>query len=79
MSRNQHNWKLVNENNNIEQIKKENENIKKNDNRNVFFFRKESITKSYKFIGEFNYIDTSIVTFNADSYKYYSQHQISLF
>jgi GNAT superfamily N-acetyltransferase len=79
MERNKNNWVIVNENNNIEQIKKENENIKNNDKRNVFFYRKESITKSYKFIGDIYNVDTSIVIFNANAYKDVSQNQISLF
>lgn len=78
MLNNKQKWQLVRENNNIDQIKKEIENIK-NNSRNVKFFRKQSITKSYKFIGETNSINTSIITFNADSYKFYSQNQISLF
>jgi ABC-type lipoprotein export system ATPase subunit/GNAT superfamily N-acetyltransferase len=79
MSRNQNNWKLISENNNVDQIKMNNEKLIQSGKDNGIKLVKESITKSYKFIGEFEYIDTSIVTFNADSYKYYSQHQISLF
>ena len=72
-------WDLVNENNNIEQIKKENENIKNDYKRNVFFYRKESITKSYKYIGEKSTDDLSIIRFKSDVYKNIGQNQISLF
>lgn len=79
MENNKKNWDIVNENNNIEKIKKENQNILKNDKRNVFFYRKESITKSYKYIGESSIELENILIFNADAYKQVSQNQISMF
>ena len=79
MTRNEINWKLVTENNNIEQIKKTNERLIADGKDNGLKLRKESITKSYKYIGETSTLDTSIITFSADAYKDYSQRQISLF
>jgi len=79
MTRNEINWKLVTENNNIEQIKKTNERLVADGKDNGLKLRKESITKSYKYIGETSTLDTSIITFSADAYKDYSQRQISLF
>jgi ABC-type lipoprotein export system ATPase subunit/GNAT superfamily N-acetyltransferase len=79
MTRNETNWKLVTENNNIEQIKKTNEKLIADGKDNGLKLRKESITKSYKYIGETSTLDTSIITFSADAYKDYSQRQISLF
>jgi hypothetical protein len=79
MTRNEINWKLVTENNNIEQIKKTNEKLIADGKDNGLKLRKESITKSYKYIGETSTLDTSIITFSADAYKDYSQRQISLF
>lgn len=37
------------------------------------------ISKSFKFIGPKNDINTDLITFNADAYKYVSQNQISMF
>lgn len=79
MTRNETNWKLVTENNNIEQIKKTNDKLIADGKDNGLKLRKESITKSYKYIGETSTLDTSIITFSADAYKDYSQRQISLF
>lgn len=79
MQRNEKNWHLVLENNNIEAIKKINEKLVADGKDNGLKLRKESITKSYKYIGEQTNIDTKIVEFSADAYKDYSQRQISLF
>jgi hypothetical protein len=73
------NWKLVMENNNIEQIRKTNEKLLNEGKDNGLKLRKESITKSYKYIGEESKEDLSILKFNADAWKDISQNQLSLF
>ena len=79
MKNNQSNWKLVTENNNIAQIKKTNEKLIEEGKDNGLKLRKESITKSYKYIGEQSKLDLSILTFSADVFKDIAQNQISLF
>lgn len=79
MKNNQSNWKLVTENNNIAQIKKSNEKLIEQGKDNGLKLRKESITKSYKYIGEESKLDLSILTFNAEVFKDIAQNQISLF
>jgi hypothetical protein len=79
MERNKQNWKLVLENNNVEQIKKTNDKLILDGKDNGMKLRKESITKSYKYIGNESLDDLSIVKFSGEAYKYYSQNQISLF
>jgi len=72
-------WKLVMENNNIEQIRKTNQSLSDQGKDNGLKLRKESITKSYKYIGEESKLDISILTFNAEVFKDIAQNQISLF
>ena len=79
MKNNLSNWKLVTENNNIAQIKKTNEKLIEEGKDNGLKLRKESITKSYKYIGEQSKLDLSILTFSADVFKDIAQNQISLF
>lgn len=79
MKNNQSNWKLVTENNNIAQIKKANEKLIEQGKDNGLKLRKESITKSYKYIGEESKLDLSILTFSADVFKDIAQNQILLF
>lgn len=79
MKNNQFNWKLVTENNNIAQIKKTNEKLIEQGKDNGLKLVKESITKSYKYIGEESKLDLSILTFNAEVFKDIAQNQISLF
>lgn len=76
MERNTENWLLVHEQNDVEKVKKHNE-LKKIKGDTEFY--KESITKSYKYIGEASNDDTSIVTFKSHVYKDVAQNQISLF
>jgi predicted acetyltransferase len=79
MLNNKDNWKLIMENNNIEQIKKTNQSLINQGKDNGMKLRKESITKSYKFIGKESKLDLSILTFNAEVFKDIAQNQISLF
>jgi ABC-type lipoprotein export system ATPase subunit/predicted acetyltransferase len=79
MINNIHNWKLVMENNNIAQIKKTNEKLIADGKDNGLKLRKESITKSYKYIGDESKEDLSILKLNADAWKDVAQNQISLF
>jgi ABC-type lipoprotein export system ATPase subunit len=79
MKNSTNNWKLVTENNNIAQIKKTNEKLVEQGKDNGLKLRKESITKSYKYIGEQSKLDLSILTFSADVFKDIAQNQISLF
>ena len=41
--------------------------------------RKESITKSFKYIGQEHKSNIDVIIFNSDSWKYISQNQIKLF
>jgi ABC-type lipoprotein export system ATPase subunit len=79
MKNSENTWKLVMENNNISQIKKTNDRLLEQGKDNGLKLRKESITKSYKYIGEESKLDISILTFSADVFKDIAQNQISLF
>ena len=79
MIRNDEHWLLTNENNNVNQIKKTNKKLLEEGKDNGLKLRKESITKSYKYIGEEHKYDIEILTFNADAYKEVAQNQISIF
>ena len=72
-------WSLTNENNNIEQIKKTNQKLIEEKKDNGLKLRKESITKSYKYIGDNYNDDISIIKFNIDAYRDVAQNQIELF
>jgi len=78
MERHKKNWLLCIENNNIEQIKKTNKQLI-DKGYSGLKLRKESITKSYKYIGCPHNDDIDILLFNADAWKNYSQNQIKLF
>lgn len=85
MSRNVHNWKLSNENNDIKQIKRTNQSLIEKEKRGEIKFntgiklRKESITKSYKYIGEETNDSINIIKFKSEVYKHIAQNQISIF
>lgn len=79
MEYNKNNWLLAYENNNLEAIRKENEKILLDNKNNFQQLRKESITKSFKYIGEKSNDDLSIIKFKSDVYKNIGQNQISLF
>jgi ABC-type lipoprotein export system ATPase subunit/GNAT superfamily N-acetyltransferase len=85
MSRNKNNWKLINQSNDIEQIKKSNERLLEREKKGEITFKtgikliKESITKSYKYIGKEYEKNINILVFKAEAYKEVSQNQISLF
>jgi hypothetical protein len=79
MERNTKHWKLVMENNDIQSIKKTNDKLILDGKDNGMKLRKESITKSYKYIGEITKDSTNIVTFNCAAYKDVGQNQINLF
>ena len=79
MEYNKNNWLLSYENNNLQAIKKENEKVLLDNKDNFKQLRKESITKSYKYIGEPSNDDTSIIKFKSDVYKDVAQNQISIF
>lgn len=79
MIRNKQYWKLVVENNNIEQIKKSNQKIIADEKDNGLKLRKESITKSYKYIGQEHNGNINILVFNSNAYKDVAQNQISMF
>ena len=79
MIRNKVYWKLTNENNNIEAIKKSNIKIIEENRDNGIKLIKESITKSYKYIGEEHKDNIDVLVFNADAYKQVAQNQISMF
>ncbi len=79
MDYNKNNWELVYENNNILNIKKENKKVLLNNKNNFQQLRKESITKSYKYTGEFSKEDLSILKFKSEVYKDVAQNQISIF
>ena len=85
MKRYQSSWHLVNESNNIDAIKKMNAKYKKmkEDGEMEFFggikYFKESVTKSYKYIGEEHKQDVDIINFKNSVYKHVSQSQLELF
>jgi ABC-type lipoprotein export system ATPase subunit/N-acetylglutamate synthase-like GNAT family acetyltransferase len=85
MSRNVHNWKLSNENNNIEQIKRNNQSLIEKEKSGEIKFNtgikliKESVTKSYKYIGEETNDNINIIKFKSEVYKDIAQNQISIF
>lgn len=79
MIRNELNWKLINESNDIDRIKKSNQKIIEEGKDNGIKLIKESITKSYKYIGEEYKDNIDILVFNADAYKEVAQNQISMF
>ena len=79
MIRNELNWKLINESNDIDRIKKSNQKIIEQGKDNGIKLIKESITKSYKYIGEEYKDNIDILVFNADAYKEVAQNQISMF
>jgi len=72
MINNKNNWLLCKEMNNINQIKKHNKDFK---HKQI----KESVTKSYKFIGEETIQNIDIIRFNKDAWKDVAQNQISMF
>jgi len=72
MKNNINNWLICKEMNNISQIKKHNKDFKTKQ-------IKESVTKSYKYIGKSHKGNIDIITFNADAYKEVAQNQISMF
>lgn len=79
MIRNDKHWLLTNENNNINQIKKTNKKLLEEGKDNGLKLRKESITKSYKYIGQEYKDNIDILVFNAEAYKEVAQNQISMF
>lgn len=79
MEYNKKHWILTNENNNIEQIKNTNNKLIEDGKDNGMKLRKESITKSYKYIGEKSNDDLSIIKFKSEVYKDIAQNQISMF
>lgn len=85
MKNNEKYWKLINETNNIESIKKLNNNlIEKGKKGEIKVYNKmpnikESITKSYKYVGEKSNDDLSIIKFKTEVYKDIAQNQISMF
>ena len=79
MIRNDKHWLLTNENNNINQIKKTNKKLLEEGKDNGLKLRKESITKSYKYIGQEYKNNIDILVFNANAYKEVAQNQISMF
>lgn len=78
MERHTNDWLLCTENNNVEQIKRTNERLIEQGHSGLKL-RKESVTKSYKYIGESHNDNIDVLIFNADAWKNCSQHQISLF
>lgn len=79
MTKNKNYWKTISGVNNIENIKKSNQKIIEQGKDNGLKLIKESVTKSYKYIGEEYKDDINILVFNADAYKEVAQNQISMF
>jgi ABC-type lipoprotein export system ATPase subunit len=85
MEYNKEYWKLIGETNNIEAIKKSNNNLTEREKKGEIKFAtgikliKESITKSYKYIGEKSNDDLSIIKFKTEVYRDVAQNQISIF
>jgi hypothetical protein len=78
-------WKIIGESNNIESIKKQNQNLIERQKKGEITFatgiklHKESMTKSYKYIGEKSNDDLSIIKFKTEVYRDVAQNQISIF
>ena len=85
MIRNTQHWDLINESNDVEKLKETNRKLKEQKDQGLidFFggikYFKESVTKSYKYIGESYQGNIDILLFNADAFKHVAQNQISLF
>ena len=87
MSRNLNNWKLNSSQDDVEKIKKANQRfLDREKNGEIIFdlragmkLSKESITKSYKYIGQEHNGNIDIIKFKTEVYKDVSQSQISLF
>jgi hypothetical protein len=79
MEYNKKDWILVLEQNDVEKIKRRNQNEIDKGNDNGMKLYKESITKSYKYIGAKSLDDISIIKFKGEVYKDVAQNQISLF
>ena len=84
MKRNTTNWKLINESNDIEKIKKTNAHYKLLKEQGKAFhtgikYFKESVTKSYKYTGEQHNEDISILKFKSEVYRDVAQNQLSIF
>tara|TARA_R100000005_G_scaffold46196_1_gene22002 strand:+ start:15972 stop:17168 length:1197 start_codon:yes stop_codon:yes gene_type:complete len=85
MKRNTQNWLLINESNNVEKLKETNRKLREQKEAGLidFFggikYFKESVTKSYKYIGEEHKEDISIILFKTEVYKHVAQNQISMF
>jgi len=75
MKNNINNWLICTEISNIKSIKKHNKKYTKESIKQI----KESVTKSYKYIGKSHKGNIDIITFNADAYKEVAQNQISMF
>jgi len=75
MKKNRKDWSICTEVSNMNSIKKHNE-IYKNDAMKQI---KQSVTKSYKYIGEKSKDDLSIIKFKSEIYKDVAQNQISMF
>jgi hypothetical protein len=85
MKRNTQNWLLINESNDVEKLKETNRKLREQKEAGLidFFggikYFKESVTKSYKYIGEEHKEDISIILFKTEVYKHVAQNQITLF
>lgn len=78
-------WKCVSDNTNVDKIKRTNDRLKKNSISQTGYAAggmklfKESITRSYKYIGPPSTESTDVITFSAGAYADVSQNQISMF
>jgi ABC-type lipoprotein export system ATPase subunit len=79
MEYNKKHWKLILEQKDVEKVKRRNQKEINKGNDNGMKLYKESITKSYKYIGEKSQDDLSIIKFKSDVYKDVAQNQISMF
>jgi len=77
MERNK-NWSMTGQNNNVEQTKRTNDALRAA-GVSTFKMAKESITKSYRYIGPISDQSTDVLTFNLDAYRNVAQNQISMF
>lgn len=87
MKRNQEHWMLSRSEDSIEKLKKSNQRLLDREKNGEIVFdlrpgmklKKESVTKSYKYIGKEHDDDVNIINFKTEVYKNVSQNQISLF
>ena len=85
MDKNKHNWELRGQESNVDKIREHNRKLQEQVDKGetVMYgglgMLKESVTKSYKYIGPEYDGNIDVLRFNADAWKEVAQNQQSLF